>query len=92
MFRFSADVVRGELHGQYGTPGQPASLSLDGPIRADGSAQFKASGVTGQSVYNINHTARGVPYQYDVTAHFVGTQGTGSWVSKRTCNFTFTKG
>jgi hypothetical protein len=90
-FHFMADVAGGTLHGQYGTPGQPASLSLDGPIQPSGAAQLKARGLTGQSAYNINQTTRGVPYQYDVDAHFAGAQGTGSWVAKRTCTFSFTK-
>ena len=90
-FKFMAEVANGTLHGQYGTPGQPASLSLDGPIQPTGAAHLIARGMTGQSAYNINQTSRGVPYQYDVDARFAGGQGTGSWVAKRTCNFSFAK-
>jgi hypothetical protein len=90
-FRFGAEIRVGALHGQYGTPGQPASLALDGRVQPDGSAHLIARGITGQSAYSINQTMRGVPYQYDVNAQFSAARGTGSWVTKRTCNFTFTK-
>jgi hypothetical protein len=90
-FRFAADVKGGVLHGQYGTPGAPASLALDGHIQHSGAAQLIGRGITGQSAYNINQTTRGAPYQYDVDAQFGATQGTGTWVAKRICNFTFTK-
>src|ERR1700691_4815756 len=69
-YRFAAQVRGGVLHGQNGTPGQPASLALDGHIQSDGSAQMIARGVTGQSADTVNQTARGVPYQYDVSAQF----------------------
>jgi len=90
-WRFAAGIRGGVLHGQYGTPGQPPSMSLDGRVEYDGAAQLQARGLAGQSAYNLNQASRGVPFQYDVTAQFDPTRGTGSWVTKRTCDFTFTK-
>lgn len=90
-WRFPAEIRGAVFHGVYGTVGQPASMSLDGRLQSDGSAQLQARGLTGQSAYNLNQTTRGVPFHYDVTARFDAAQGTGSWVTKRICQFTFTK-
>jgi len=90
-FEFPADVKDAMLHGEYGLAGQSGWLSLDGRIRPDGAANLEAHGLTGQSNYNINHTAQSVPYEHDVAAHFDASRGTGNWVTSRTCDFTFRK-
>jgi hypothetical protein len=90
-FEFSADVTNSSLHGEYGTPGSPGWMALDGSIQPDGSASLKAHGLTGHSAYNVSNTARGVPYMHPVIAHFEGSQGTGRWAAARVCNFTFTR-
>ena len=88
---FTADVKEAMLHGEYGLAGQPNWMSLDGRIQPDGAANLEARGLTGDSSYAINHTARGVPFEHDVTAHFDASRGTGNWVTIRTCDFTFTR-
>jgi hypothetical protein len=90
-FVFTADVKDSVLHGDYGTPGSPGWMALDGSIKPNGDAIMKAHGLTGHSAYNLHDTARGVPYMHPVTAQFDGSHGTGTWVAPRTCNFTFTK-
>jgi hypothetical protein len=90
-FEFSADVKDGVLHGERGQSGSPGFMSLDGNIQHNGDADLKAHGLTGHSEYNIDKTARGVPYSHAVTAHFDAAQGTGQWVTPRVCKFTFTK-
>lgn len=90
-WQFAAEVTGSVLHGEHGDAGQPGWMALDGRIGPDGSAHFQAQGMTGQSAYNINHTARGVPFRYEVTAHFDTARGTGSWMTSRTCNFSFTR-
>ncbi len=90
-FEFPAEVKNAVLHGEYGTPGSPGWLALDGSIQPNGNAIMKTHGLTGHSAYNLNNTARGVPYMHPVTAHFDGSHGTGTWTAPRICNFTFTK-
>jgi hypothetical protein len=90
-FRFVADVHGGVLHGENGQQNQPGWMSLDGRIEPDGAAALQAHGLTGHSAYNINQTARGVPYEHDVTARFDAAHGAGTWVAFRTCDFTFTR-
>jgi hypothetical protein len=90
-FEFSANVKDGVIHGEHGQSGQPGWMSLDGSIQPSGDANLQAHGLTGTSIYNINQTSRGVPYTHAVTAHFDAAQGTGEWVTPRTCKFTFSK-
>jgi hypothetical protein len=90
-FRFAATVTGGVLHGENGAAGHPGWMVLDGPIQPDGGAALNARGLTGGPAYNVNNTARGVPYRHDVTAHFNGAGGTGQWVTNRVCDFTFTR-
>jgi hypothetical protein len=90
-FGFIATVAGGTLHGANGVAGRPGWLSLDGPIQSSGDAALIANGLTGDSKYNIKQTQRGVPYRYPVSAHFEAASGTGQWVSRRVCVFTFTR-
>jgi hypothetical protein len=90
-YEFTADVTNSMLHGEYGTPGSPGWMALDGGIQTDGNASMKAHGLTGRSAYNLNNTGRGLPYMHPVNAHFDGSHGTGTWIAARVCNFTFTK-
>jgi class 3 adenylate cyclase len=87
--KFTAVVKEAMLHGEHGLAGQPGWLSLTGRIQPNGASDLEASGLTGQSNYNINHTAQGAPFEHDVTAHFDTSRGTGNWVYFRTCDFTF---
>lgn len=88
-FEFTANVRQSVLHGERGLAGRPGWLSLDGRIAPDGAASLEATGLTGQFQYNLNSTESGVSYHYPVTAHFDTMQGTGSWVTSRTCVFSF---
>jgi len=90
-FHFMATVKDGAFHGEYGLKDNPPWLSIDGPIHPDGSAEFAATGITGKAAYNLHKLGSGVPYNYQVKAHFEGAKGTGSRVSGRIGNFTFTK-
>ncbi len=87
----SAVVVRGQLHAERGTPGQPGWVTLDGMIGPDGEANLQARGLTGPQIYSINHTPPGQPYRHPVTAHFGPERGAGRWLAQRVCEFTFTR-
>src|ERR1700677_2419314 len=90
-FRFTAQVKDGVLHGEYGTKGASPSLSLDGRINTDGSADLSAKGITGKPTYSLQNVSTGTPYTYQVKARFDGSKGTGTRVKGRVGNFTFVK-
>jgi hypothetical protein len=90
-FQFPAEVKDGVLHGQHKNKGAPGSLTLDGKIQPDGTADLKANGVTDEPEYTLNYNARGTPYAYRVKARFEDSRGTGSRVEGRTCNYSFAK-
>jgi len=89
--QFTASVKGAVMHGEFGVAGKPASMALDGTIRLDGSATLDAHGLTGPTQYNIGQAPEGVPFRNVVTAHFDGARGTGTWVTTRTCSFTFNR-
>jgi hypothetical protein len=89
--QFSASVKGGVMHGEFGVTGQPASMALDGMIRPDGSATLDAHGLTGPTQYNIGGAREGTPFRNVVTAHFESIRGNGTWVTTRTCSFTFNR-
>ncbi len=88
---FRAEVKDNVFHGQYGVPGTAGSFSLDGKIEPDGSALMDIKGLTGQAFRSVGHVPPNSPYGYGVTAHFDGSQGTGSRVGGRACRFSFVK-
>jgi hypothetical protein len=90
-YEFAAQVKNGVLHGERGSAGEPGWLQLDGPIAADGSASLVAEGLTNIPNYALYNVKRGTHFKRAVTAHFDGAQGTGSWITIRTCTFTFEK-
>ena len=90
-FQFPAEVKDGVLHGQYKSKGTPGSLMIDGRIQPDGTAELKANGVTDAPEFSVNNIAKGTPYGYRINARFDDSQGTGSRIEGRTCNFIFTK-
>jgi hypothetical protein len=89
VYEFVAQVKDGFLRGEQGIEGSPASLQIQGNIQPDGNARFDAKGLTGDTRYNVKSAQRGVPYTYQVAAHFEGTRGTGQRLQTRTCNLTF---
>ena len=89
--RLFVAVKDGVLSGNFGTEGQPGSLSLNGSIQPDGSAGIGARGITGDIKFNINQSARGTPYSYRVSARFDEARGSGERLDKRVCHLSFTK-
>ena len=86
--QFPAQVKDGNLHSQYKTEGQPGSLTLDGRIQADGSADIFAHGLTGDSRYTPGAVRPGSPISYRIQAKFDRTNATGNRVETRPCTFT----
>ena len=73
--------------------------SLTGPIGADDGAQFELElepepepeGIVNNPAYAIDDAQRGKPYSYRARARFGATEGTGSRVGKRKCQFQFNR-
>src|SRR6185295_3559459 len=68
--RFPVEVKDGVLSGQYGTEGQPSSVTLKGRIQPDGQAIVDARGVTGDPNRTVGRVSRGSTYSYSVDARF----------------------
>ncbi len=89
--QFPAQVKDGNLHAQYQTEGKPGSLTLDGRIQADGSAEIYAHGLTGDRKYTPGALPPGSPVGYRIQAKFERSNGTGSRLETRACTFTALK-
>lgn len=96
-WHFLSTVTGDVLHGERGTKGQQAYLSLDGKIAKDGKAKLTASGVTAGSQYTHGpFKAEGADYSYEVKAQFTANEGkgersTGLGIIGRPCHFTFAR-
>ena len=90
-WQYDATVKDGNLIGQYGTKGQPSSLTLAGKIQPDGVAALAATGLSGHSDYTAGFEQTGSRFSYPVSARFEAKRGTGLRTQGRTCNFTFVK-
>jgi hypothetical protein len=91
--RFKASVKDSVFHGKYEGKESGAFLTLDGEIKSDGSALISANGDTGRdqkyvmSSYRYNKTT----YNYDISANFTKSRGTGKRTSGRSCDLTAVK-
>jgi TIR domain len=86
--QFTSQVKDGIFHGERGTEGKPDSLTLEGKIQLDGSADLYARGLTNQGAYAIGNPPAGSVFSYHILARFEGSSGTGSRVELRPCTFT----
>jgi hypothetical protein len=85
---FSSQVKDGIYHGEQGTQGEPSSLTMDGKIQLDGSADLYVRGLTGASSTTVGNLPTGSVFSYHILARFEGSSGTGSRVELRPCTFT----
>src|ERR1035441_1338790 len=70
-WHFLSTVTGDVLHGERGTPGQPAFLAIDGKIANDGKAKLTASGVSAGSQYTHGPIkSEGQDYSYEVKSQF----------------------
>lgn len=90
-WRFDARVVNGVLHGDYGTQGMPASMSLDGQIGAGGAASLSGALLSGQPQYAVRRVGPGTPVHFTVNAQFNAERGAGTRREIRPCFFTFVR-
>jgi hypothetical protein len=90
-YQFLAHVKDGMFHGQYGTEGKPGWTTFDGKIQPDGAADIYVKGLTNQSAFTVGNVSPGSNFNYHIMSRFEGSNGTGSRVELRPCNFTFVK-
>ena len=90
-YAFPAQVKNGVLHGERGEARQPGWMQLDGPIGPNGAASLIAEGLTNLPNYALYNVSKGTPYKHPVQAQFGKDNGSGSWITVRTCNFAFVK-
>jgi hypothetical protein len=84
-------VRNGALHGSLGREGVAPYINLDGRIGPDGKGVILATGLTGNSRFNLYSVRQGLPFFYHIDAAFQATQGTGRRRENRKCDVAFTK-
>ena len=89
-FQFVGEVKDGAFHGVHGVIGKPDSTSFDGAIKADGTAEITATGLTGDSKTVSPPSPPGTKFDYKIVAKFQGSSGTGIRF-KRHCDYVFVK-
>jgi hypothetical protein len=90
-FEFQSSVKDGVLHGEKGTKGEPGWLTLDGPIKPDGTGSLYVNGLVGAAPFAVGQRPAGTAYGYHVDAKFSGDAGTGHRVEGRPCTVTFAR-
>ena len=90
-WRYDATVKDGHLVGHYRNQGQSPSLTLEGRINPDGTATFKADGISASADYNIKFAPPMTSISFQVTAKFDASAGAGNRLGARKCTFTFNK-
>lgn len=89
--RFFVDVRDGRLTGQRGQVGLPDSLTLDGFIQTDGTAEINANGLTGSPEYSVGRVRSSVPFSYHLRGAFTKRSGRATRIELRPCEATFFK-
>jgi hypothetical protein len=89
--QFFAEVKDGVLAGQFGSSGQPSSLTLTGRIEPNGKGSIDARGMTGDPKFTANRVNQGSPYSYRADVQFDGARGSGKRTMIRPCDLTFVK-
>lgn len=89
--RFFVDVREGRLKGQRGKVGQSDSLTLDGVIQPDGTAEINANGLTGNPDYSVGRVQSSRPFAYHLRGTFSQRSGKATRIELRPCEATFFK-
>jgi hypothetical protein len=89
--KFVGDVREGRLTGQQGQVGRPSSLTMVGSIQADGTAQLKVSGLTGDPEFTVGQVQPSTPFGFTMRGSFTQFKGKAQRVELRPCEATFLK-
>jgi|GEM_PF-5708274 len=90
-WNIEAKIQDGVFSAQYGKDGTPPCISFRGRVEPDGSALIFASGLSGDSRYNLYARPEGSKVAFHIKASFTRTSGTGQRVENRSCEATFLK-
>ena len=90
-YNFFSDIKDGQLSGQMGQIGQPASLTIVGIIQPDGATEIHATGLTGNPEMTLDHKRKGTPYSYHMRGSFTQMLGKATRIEHRPCEATFIK-
>jgi hypothetical protein len=85
-FRFASTISNGSLHAEKGTPHEAGWLQIDGPLRADGTADLYVQGLVGAAAFAVGQRPAGTSYGYHVDARFSAERGEGHRVEGRPCS------
>jgi len=86
-----ARIQEGVFTAQYGKEGVPPCISFRGRVEPDGSALIFASGLSGDSRYNLYTRPEGTKVAFHIKASFTRTKGSGQRMENRPCEATFLK-
>lgn len=91
--RYDITIANGHLVGHRGTIGgsEQSQFTLEGDVRADGTATLTGRGSSENSDDNVHFAQKGARTYYEVAAKFAATQGLGDRLGERRCKFTFAK-
>ena len=86
---FFVDIKAGQLSGQQGAIGTPASLTMLGTVQADGTLEINAAGLTGRPETSVGHVQPGLPYSYRMRGALTANGGKATRIDLRPCEATF---
>lgn len=90
-YNFFVDVKDGQIRGQLGEIGAPASLTMNGVIATDGSVEITANGLTKNPDMTLNRAQPGTPYSFRMRGNFSKLNGKATRIELRPCEATFFK-
>jgi hypothetical protein len=90
-YDFAVLIKGGEVHGEYGAPGHPASVVYTGHVSDDGSLEIEAKGNTGRSDYSVGKVSQGTEYGYTMQGRLERSKGQATRRELRPCTATFSR-
>jgi hypothetical protein len=90
-FDFPVQITNGQISGQHGTPGQPASVSFSGVVNEGGALDIQANGMTGDPNYAVDKPTKGTRYRYTMQGTLGESSGQAKRRELRPCTASFTK-
>jgi hypothetical protein len=89
--KFAGEVREGRLTAQQGQVGSPSSSTMVGTIQANGTAQIRVNGFTGNPELTVGHVQPSTPFAYSMRGSFTQFNGKAQRVELRPCEATFVR-
>ena len=90
-WQFPAVISNGVLEAQFGRPDANGSGHISGPVQADGSAELRVEGRTGEPDYTVGKVMPGSKFSYRLRGRFEGDGAVLDRVELRPCRATFVR-